>query len=77
VNLVTQQPADILGINAGNLCVGANADACIVDLKHSWILNSENMLSQGKNTPLLGDQLNGRVTHTILNGELIYENDLQ
>jgi dihydroorotase len=77
VNLVTQQPADILGIPAGNLCVGANADVCIVDLKQSWILNNENMLSRGKNTPLLGNQLNGRVTHTILNGELIYENTLK
>ncbi len=76
VNLITQQPADILGINAGNLCVGANADACIVDLKNSWILDSENMLSRGKNTPLLGNQLNSRVTHTILNGKLIYENKL-
>lgn len=77
VNLITQQPADILGIPAGNLCVGAIADACIVDLKQSWILNSENMYSRGKNTPLLGDQLNGRVTHTILNGKVVYENTLQ
>ncbi len=77
VNLVTQQPADILGIDAGNLCVGSTADACIVDLKHSWTLSSEHLYSQGKNTPLLGDQLNGRVTHTILGGKLIYENALQ
>jgi dihydroorotase len=77
VNALTQQPADILGIPAGNLCVGANADACIVDLKHSWILNSEHMYSRGKNTPLLGDQLSGRVTHTILGGKLIYENQLK
>lgn len=77
INLITQQPADILGIPAGNLCVGATADACIVDLKQSWILNSEHMYSQGKNTPLLGDQLNGRVTHTILNGKLIYENQIK
>ena len=77
VNLITQQPADILNIPAGNLCVGANADICIVDLKQNWILNSEHMYSQGKNTPLLGDQLNGRVTHTILGGNLIYENILQ
>ena len=77
VNLITQQPADILGIDAGNLCVGATADVCIVDLNQSWILNSEHMYSQGKNTPLLGDQLNGRVTHTILGGKLIYENKLQ
>ena len=76
INLITQQPADILGIDAGNLCIGAMADVCVVDLKHNWVLNSEHMYSQGKNTPLLGDQLNGRVTHTILGGKLIYENTL-
>lgn len=77
INLITQQPANILGIDAGNLCVGSIADVCIVDLNNSWILSSEHLYSQGKNTPLLGDQLNGRVTHTILGGKLIYENSLQ
>jgi len=74
VSLVTHQPAEILGIAAGSLCVGDTADACVVDQEHAWTLNSQNMLSSGKNTPLLGDQLTGRVTHTILAGNLIYEN---
>ena len=77
IRLITQQPAEILEIPAGNLSAGVTADVCIVDLKHSWILNNENMLSRGKNTPLLGHRLNSRVTHTILNGKLIYENILQ
>lgn len=73
IRLVTQSPAKILGIDAGNLCVGERADVCIADPNLSWTVNSETMLSSGKNTPLLGDQLNGRVTHTLLGGKLIYE----
>ncbi len=76
VRLVTQGPAEILDICAGNLCVGEHADVCIVDPELSWILNSETMHSRGKNTPLLGDELKGCVTHTILGGKLIFENHL-
>ncbi len=74
IRLVTQGPAEILGIPAGNLHVGERADLCIVDSKLDWTVSSESILSRGKNTPLLGDQLTGRVTHTILDGKLIFEN---
>ncbi len=73
VHLVTQGPAEILGIEAGSLRVGNCADVCIVNPNLSWTLNSETLCSSGKNTPLLGDQLHGRVSHTILGGKLIYE----
>lgn len=76
IDLVTRKPAEILGISAGSLCVGDIADVCIADQNFAWTLSSENMLSSGKNTPLLGDQLTGRVTHTILAGNLVYENKL-
>lgn len=74
VRLVTQQPAEILGIAAGNLSVGARADLCIVDPKLKWTLNNETMHSRGKNTPLLGKQLKGQVTHTFIEGRLVFEN---
>ena len=77
IRLVTQGPAEILGIAAGNLCVDERADVCIADPSFSWTISSETLQSQGKNTPLLGDQLHGRVTHTILNGNLIYENRIE
>ncbi len=73
VRAITQIPAEILGINAGNVSVGSNADICIVDPVHMWTLNSESLHSSGKNIPLLGDELRGRVTHTILNGNIIYQ----
>lgn len=74
IRLVTQGPAEILGIPAGSLGVGEKADLCVVDSILDWTISSETMYSSGKNTPLLGDQLTGRVTHTILDGKVIFEN---
>lgn len=73
VRRVTRQPAEILGIGAGSLSVGSEADACVVDPGLDWTLGGETLLSRGKNTPLLGQQLRGRATHTILGGRLVFQ----
>ena len=73
VRLVTQGPAEIIGISAGNLSVGSHADACIVDPNLIWSLSSETLRSRGKNTPLLGNKLKGRVTHTLHQGKLVFQ----
>lgn len=73
VRRVTQQPAEILGISAGNLSVGGHADACIVDPDLEWTLSGDTLYSRGKNTPLLGRRLKGRVTHTILGGKPVFQ----
>ena len=73
VRLVTQGPAEILDLAAGSLCVGDIADACIVDPKKVWTVSSDTIVSSGKNTPLLGDDLRGKVSHTILEGRVVYE----
>lgn len=73
VRRITQQPAEILGIGAGNLSVGGRADACVVDPELDWILSSETLHSRGKNTPLLGRRLKGRVTHTIFDGKPVFQ----
>jgi dihydroorotase len=31
-------------------------------------------VSRGKNTPFLGWELKGKVSHTLLDGKLVYEN---
>ena len=73
IRLVTQAPADILGIPAGNLHAGECADICVVDPKCRWIVSSSSLRSRGKNSPLLGNELKGRVTHTIVGGKLVFE----
>jgi dihydroorotase len=70
---LTQNPAKIFGLPGGSLGAGEIADLIIVDPGTHWICKSENFVSKGKNTPFEGWDFNGSVTHTIIDGELVYE----
>jgi len=70
---VTCDPADILGIAAGSLGVGSPADICIFDPDEAWRLTPTALRSQGKNTPFMGYEMNGRVRATLVDGELVFE----
>ncbi|MBV1912842.1 MAG: dihydroorotase [Cycloclasticus sp.] len=66
-------PAQLLGLETGCLSAQAPADICIVDPNDTWQVNADNWLSRGMNTPYLGHQMKGKVTHTLVNGRLIVE----
>ncbi len=70
---VTSEPAKILGIEAGDLSVGAGADLCIFDPEQHWRVEASTLRSQGKNTPFLGMELQGKVKYTLANGIIVYE----
>jgi dihydroorotase len=70
---LTCGPADILGLPLGRLNVGASADVCIFNPNEHWTLQAEEMVSRGHNTPFLGWEFNGRVTHTLLEGNIVFE----
>lgn len=72
VNKITCSPANILGISAGTLSIDANADICIFDENEDWQLNGDSINSRGKNTPFLGWNFQGKVKHTIVNGNLLF-----
>ncbi|MGH8714120.1 MAG: dihydroorotase [Casimicrobiaceae bacterium] len=72
---ITTEPARVLGIDAGHLGPGAAADICIADLDRDWTVTRESLHSQGKNTPFLGRELTGRVCHTLIDGQIVYESD--
>lgn len=71
---ITQAPAEIVGLNA-SLGAGERADVCIFDPEQYWPLTPETMFSQGHNSPFLGWELKGRVTHTLLAGHLSFSVD--
>jgi dihydroorotase len=71
---ITQAPADIVGLSAG-LAVGETADVCVFDPEQYWALAADSMLSQGKNSPFLGWEFKGRVTHTLLAGHISFAAD--
>ena len=70
---ITLQPARILGLDAGHLSVGAAADVCVFDPDKYWKVESAALKSQGKNTPFIGMELQGRVRYTLVDGQLIYQ----
>ncbi len=69
---LTSNPAKIMGVERGALGVGAVADVCIFDLNARWVLEEDTMLSQGHNSPFLGQTLRGRVMHTLLGGKVVH-----
>lgn len=63
-------PARILGLNAGTLKTGSNADITIVDMNRDFKVESEKFLSMGKNTPFEGWVLKGIPVITICKGKI-------
>ncbi len=70
---ITSDSARVLGIDAGHLSVGADADICVFDPERWWKVEASALKSQGKNTPFSGIELKGRVTHTLVAGQVAYE----
>ena len=70
---ITSEPARLLGVEAGHLSLGAAADLCIFDPGQYWKVEAMTLISQGKNTPFLGMELQGRVKYTLSNGIVVYE----
>jgi dihydroorotase len=73
IALLTANPAEVIAVDSGHLGVGATADICIFDPEASWTLSAETMTSRGRNSPFLGQSLKGRVTHTLVGGQLVYQ----
>jgi dihydroorotase len=78
IALLTQEPARLLGLldsgQGGTLAVGSRADICIFDPEQFWTLTPETINSEGINTPFMGWDLKGRVTHTLMAGKVTYGN---
>jgi dihydroorotase len=83
VALLTTGPASVMAAWPGaaaagaarprGLIEGAPADLVVFDRSDRWRVTAENLLSKGKNSPLLGRELPGRVILTIAAGRLAYE----
>lgn len=70
---MTAAPAEILGLESGRLDVNSAADICIFDPEKKWEVTEKALVSDGKNTPTLGWEIKGKVTHTILDGKVVYK----
>jgi dihydroorotase len=73
---LTCEPAKILkDTNLGTLRIGVPADITIFDPDKEWRVDPETFASKGKNTPLAGSVLKGKVMATIYDGKLVYKDE--
>ncbi|MEO7664710.1 MAG: dihydroorotase [Candidatus Limnocylindrales bacterium] len=75
---LTAGPARVLGSRAlGDRAVGLvegiPADLVVFDRSTHWTVTAESLASRGKNSPLLGRELSGRVLLTVAAGRIAYE----
>lgn len=67
-------PAQVLGLSdKGAVAEGKTADLVIFDPKAEYTVDKNTFLSKGKNTPFDGWKVKGEVTHTFVDGKLVYK----
>lgn len=73
VEKMCHNPAILFQIEKrGFIKPGYFADLVVVDLNHPWTVKKENILYKCGWSPFEGTTFKSRVTHTILNGKLVY-----
>ena len=77
ISSLTTGPARVLGARLIDrpvgLVEGAPADLVVFDRSETWLVAAGALASKGKNSPLLGSYLPGRVLVTIAGGRVAYE----
>ena len=66
-------PARLYHLDCGRLEEGRPADLVIFDPEKTWTVKAEKFASKAANSPFIGAELTGKVTHTICKGKVIYE----
>ncbi|OAB79971.1 dihydroorotase [Cochleicola gelatinilyticus] len=75
VEKIAHNPAILFQIkDRGYIRKGYKADLVLVDPNAPWTVNKENILYKCGWSPFEGTTFKSRVTHTIVNGVLVYEN---
>ena len=78
ITKLTSEPAKIIGDKygkLGTLNIGVSADVTLFDPALDWVVDTNIFASKGKNTPLAGSVLRGKVMVTISQGKLVYKDD--
>ncbi len=72
IEKLTSAPASFLGRDLGTLRPGAPAEVVVFDPDLEWTVDTSEFASKGKNTPLEGATLRGRVVATMFGGEVVH-----
>jgi dihydroorotase len=70
--LVTHKPAALLGLSAGRLAKGAQADLVLLAPDRAWTIESGRLPGKAQNTPFDGRPVEGRVLATFKAGRKVF-----
>lgn len=73
VEIMSTNPARIIGVKRGSLEPGAIADVTVIDPSAEWTVEPSKFRSKGRNTPFSGWKMKGRAVVTIVKGKVVYE----
>ncbi len=71
--LLSLNPARILGLPGGQLRPGSPADITVVDPELSWRVTPEGLKSRSKNSPFLGWEMKGAAIFTLVRGRVAFK----
>jgi dihydroorotase len=72
IEMLTIEPARLLGLDRGTLRVGAPADVTLIDPDLEWTVDRDASFSRSRNTPFHRWELKGRAVRTIVAGATVW-----
>ena len=72
IELLTLNPAKLLGLDRGTLAPGSVADVTVINPDLEWTVDREASASRSRNTPFHGWKLRGRAVRTFVGGEQVW-----
>lgn len=76
VKLTSYNPAQLIHIDRGTIEEGKIADITIFNPNEEYVYTKERIVSKAKNSPFIGKTLKGKVKYTIVNGKIVYEDNI-
>jgi dihydroorotase len=70
--LMSTNPARILGVPGGSLSPGSPADITVIDPEKKFVFDAEKSFSKSANSPFSGWELQGRAILTLLGGKITH-----
>ncbi|MGL5651819.1 MAG: dihydroorotase [Paraclostridium sp.] len=71
--MMSANPAKLLGLNQGLIKEGLRADLVIVDSEQEEVIDVSKFISKGKNNPFDGQKVRGKIIMTIRDGRVMYD----
>jgi len=73
VQRMSSTPAKIAGISRPSISEGSDADLCLFDPDHAWMLDRGTVRSRSWNSPWWGMELRGRAVLTVAAGRVVWD----